>query len=228
VSRLYARVGKRACDLGLGTLGLLVLLVPGALIALAIAIDSRGSVLFVQKRVGIRGREFSMFKFRSMVAGSEFAGKGALVERNDARITRVGRWLRKTSLDELPQILNIVRGEMSFIGPRPALPFQAAQYSESQRRRLDVHPGITGLAQVNGRNTIPWEERIRFDCLYVERMSPRLDLEILARTVRVITHPKDQIAERATFGERPGDAPRRAGEADAPAGSKPATSGRRP
>jgi len=204
---------KPFLDRALGFLGLLVLLVPGALIALAIALDSRGPVFFVQRRVGLRGVEFPMWKFRSMARGSEFAGTGILVAKNDARITRVGKLLRRTSLDELPQIVNIVRGEMSFIGPRPALPFQVAQYTPEQRRRLEVRPGITGLAQVNGRNAIPWDVRIRHDCAYVERVSFLTDLAILLRTFRVISDPKDQIAERATFGQRPEDASARSGAA---------------
>ena len=150
--------------------------------ALAIKLDDRGPVLYRQKRVGQDGREFELLKLRTMVVGAEGQGAGWAVDRGDPRITRVGRALRRLSLDELPQLWNVVRGEMSLIGPRPTLQYQVDQYSPHQRRRLDVRPGITGWAQVQGRASLPWEERIELDVWYVEHRSPWLDAKILART----------------------------------------------
>ena len=150
--------------------------------ALAIKLDDGGPVLYRQKRVGRDGREFELLKLRTMVVGAEGQGAGWAVDRGDPRITRVGRALRRLSLDELPQLWNVVRGEMSLIGPRPTLQYQVDQYSPHQRRRLDVRPGITGWAQVQGRASLPWEERIELDVWYVEHRSPWLDAKILART----------------------------------------------
>ena len=150
--------------------------------ALAIKLDDRGPVLYRQRRVGKDGREFELLKLRTMIVGAEGQGAGWAVDRGDPRITRVGRALRRLSLDELPQLWNVVRGEMSLIGPRPTLQYQVDQYSPRQRRRLDVRPGITGWAQVQGRASLPWEERIELDVWYVEHRSPWLDAKILART----------------------------------------------
>jgi sugar O-acyltransferase (sialic acid O-acetyltransferase NeuD family) len=157
-----------------------------AAIAIAIRIDSPGSPLFLQERIGAGGRAFTIFKFRTMRSGREHDGLGVSTAPGDDRITRVGRWLRATSLDELPQLLNIVLGEMSFIGPRPTLRYQVEAYSPRQQRRLLFRPGITGWAQIHGRNTIPWSERIELDVEYVERFSLGLDLRILWRTLRVV------------------------------------------
>jgi lipopolysaccharide/colanic/teichoic acid biosynthesis glycosyltransferase len=142
----------------------------------------RGSVLFRQTRVGKDGRDFELLKLRSMVVDAERTGAGHAVDRGDRRITRVGRLLRRTSIDELPQLWNIVRGDMSVIGPRPTLRYQVERYSERQRRRLDVRPGLTGWAQIHGRATLPWAERIELDVWYVEHRSPRVDLRILLGT----------------------------------------------
>jgi lipopolysaccharide/colanic/teichoic acid biosynthesis glycosyltransferase len=150
--------------------------------ALAIKLDDGGPVLYRQRRVGKDGIEFELLKLRTMIVGAEGQGAGWAVDRGDSRITRVGRALRRLSLDELPQLWNVVRGEMSLIGPRPTLQYQVDQYSPHQRRRLDVRPGITGWAQVQGRASLPWEERIELDVWYVEHRSPWLDAKILART----------------------------------------------
>ena len=150
--------------------------------ALAIKLDDGGPVLYRQRRVGKDGTEFELLKLRTMIVGAEGQGAGWAVDRGDPRITRVGRALRRLSLDELPQLWNVVRGEMSLIGPRPTLQYQVDQYSPHQRRRLDVRPGITGWAQVQGRASLPWEERIELDVWYVEHRSPWLDAKILART----------------------------------------------
>jgi len=143
-------------------------------------------VLYRQRRVGLGGRDFDLLKLRTMVVGAEHQGAGLAVNRGDARITRVGRLLRRLSLDELPQLWNVVQGEMSLIGPRPTLRYQVEQYSERQRRRLDVKPGITGWAQVNGRASLPWEDRIELDVWYVENRSPWVDLKILTKTPRAL------------------------------------------
>ena len=153
-----------------------------AVAALAIKLDDRGPVLYRQQRVGQDGREFELLKLRTMVSGAEHQGAGWAVNRGDPRITRVGRVLRRLSLDELPQLWNVVRGEMSLIGPRPTLAYQVEQYTPRQRKRLEVKPGITGWAQIHGRAALPWEDRIELDVWYVENRSPRLELKILLRT----------------------------------------------
>jgi lipopolysaccharide/colanic/teichoic acid biosynthesis glycosyltransferase len=173
---------NRAADVALASAGLVVSAPVLAAAALAIKLEDRGPVLYRQRRVGLHGEEFELLKLRTMVVGAERQGAGYAVDRCDARITRVGRLLRRLSLDELPQLWNVVRGEMSLIGPRPTLHYQVEQYSERQRRRLDVKPGLTGWAQVHGRAALPWEERIELDVWYVENRSPRLDLRILLRT----------------------------------------------
>jgi len=152
------------------------------LAALAVKLEDRGPVLYRQTRVGKNGTDFELLKLRTMVVGAETMGAGYAVEEGDARITRAGRILRKLSLDELPQLWNVVRGEMSVIGPRPTLRYQVERYDERQLRRLAVKPGITGWAQIHGRATLPWAERIELDVWYVEHRSPALDVKILART----------------------------------------------
>jgi len=152
------------------------------LAALAIKLEDGGPVLYRQTRVGQNGVDFELLKLRTMVVGAETMGAGLAVNRGDPRITRTGRVLRKLSLDELPQLWNVVRGQMSVIGPRPTLRYQVEQYDERQRHRLDVKPGITGWAQINGRAALPWADRIELDVWYVEHRSPRLDLRILFRT----------------------------------------------
>ncbi len=139
-------------------------------------------MLFRQVRVGKDGKDFELLKLRSMVVDAERQGAGFAVDRGDARITRVGRVIRRTSIDELPQLWNVVRGDMSVIGPRPTLRYQVERYTERQRRRLEVLPGLTGWAQIHGRTTLPWAERIELDVWYVEHRSPRVDLKILLRT----------------------------------------------
>jgi lipopolysaccharide/colanic/teichoic acid biosynthesis glycosyltransferase len=153
-----------------------------AVAALAAKLEDGGPVLYRQTRVGKDGSDFELLKLRTMVVGAETMGAGLAVNRGDARITRTGRILRRLSLDELPQLWNVVRGEMSVIGPRPTLRYQVERYAPRQRRRLEVKPGITGWAQVHGRAALPWAERIELDVWYVEHRSPWLDLKILAKT----------------------------------------------
>jgi lipopolysaccharide/colanic/teichoic acid biosynthesis glycosyltransferase len=173
---------NRALDIAGASLGLVLGSPFLAAAAIAIKLDGGGPVLYRQQRVGKDGREFELVKLRTMVVGAERQGAGWAVDHGDPRITRVGSVLRRVSLDELPQLWNVVRGEMSLIGPRPTLAYQVEQYTPHQRRRLDVRPGITGWAQVQGRASLPWEERIELDVWYVEHRSPSLDLKILART----------------------------------------------
>ena len=152
------------------------------LAALAVKLEDGGPVFYRQTRVGKGGRDFELLKLRTMVVGAEKLGAGYAVEQGDPRITRVGRLFRRLSIDELPQLWNVLRGEMSLIGPRPTLRYQVERYDEHQRRRLDVRPGLTGWAQIHGRAELPWEDRIELDVWYVEHRSPRVDLKILART----------------------------------------------
>ncbi len=166
--------------------GLLCFLLPALLmIAAAILIESGRPILFVQLRVGQSGRLFQILKFRTMIQGAVQRGLATTVTRDDDRITRVGAFLRSWSLDEFPQLVNVLRGEMSVIGPRPTLDYQVARYTAYQRRRLEVKPGITGWAQVNGRNALPWVRRIELDIWYIDHFSLWLDARILFRTIGV-------------------------------------------
>jgi undecaprenyl phosphate N,N'-diacetylbacillosamine 1-phosphate transferase len=185
---------KRLIDIIIAELALVVLSPLLLLIALAIRLNSPGEVLFRQKRIGRGGRPFTLFKFRTMFVdspdlrnedGSTYNG------REDARVTRVGRFLRTTSLDELPQLFNVIAGDMSLVGPRPDLVDQASYYAPDQWRRLIVRPGITGLAQINGRNGIPWADRTRLDLEYVSNLSLRKDCQILWRTVGYVLARRD-------------------------------------
>ena len=173
---------NRAADVAVAGVGLALTSPLLGLAALAIKLEDRGPVVYRQTRVGKDGVDFEVLKLRTMVVGAEGIGAGFAVDKGDRRITRVGRVLRRTSIDELPQLWNILRGDMSIIGPRPTLRYQVEQYDEHQRHRLDIRPGLTGWAQVHGRASLPWAERIELDVWYVENRSPRLDLEILLRT----------------------------------------------
>jgi lipopolysaccharide/colanic/teichoic acid biosynthesis glycosyltransferase len=177
---------NRPLDLALAALLLVVTAPLLALAALAIRLESRGPVFYSQRRVGKDGRPFELLKLRTMVPGAESMGAGVYVLEGDPRITRVGRLLRRFSLDELPNLVNVVRGDLALVGPRPTVQEQVDRYTERQRRRLEVKPGITGWAQINGRTSLPWPERIELDVWYVEHRSLRLDLRILARTARML------------------------------------------
>ena len=157
----------------------------------AIRLESRGPVIYRQRRIGLHGRTFDVLKLRTMVDGAENIGAGLAVNEHDSRITRVGAVLRRTSLDELPNLVNVLRGEMSLIGPRPTLPVQVEQYTDRQRGRLALKPGITGWAQVNGRATLPWSQRIELDLYYIEHRSPSMDLRILWRTLAMVLGGSD-------------------------------------
>ena len=176
---------KRALDLLLGSLAFVVTAPALAVTAVAIRLETHGHAIFRQRRVGRGGRPFLLFKLRTMVTGAETMGAGLAVDSGDARITRLGAWLRRTSFDEVPNLVNVLRGHMSLVGPRPTVQVQVDRYTDRQRRRLDALPGITGWAQINGRASLPWHERIELDLWYVEHASLRLDLRILLRTAHL-------------------------------------------
>jgi lipopolysaccharide/colanic/teichoic acid biosynthesis glycosyltransferase len=193
---------NRVVDVGLAGAGLVLATPFLAAAVLATKLEDHGPVLYRQTRVGKDGVDFQLLKLRTMVVGAETQGAGYAVDRGDPRITRVGRILRRTSIDELPQLWNVLRGEMSIVGPRSTLRYQVERYDERQRHRLDVRPGLTGWAQVHGRASLPWAERIELDVWYVEHRSPLLDLKILLRTPLALV---GGIYKGATGGWRSGD-----------------------
>ena len=176
----------RALDLAIALPAVVITAPLVAVLALAVRLESPGDPIYRQRRVGRDGAPFQIYKLRTMVSNAEFQGAGLAISADDRRITRMGRLLRRTSLDELPNLWNVVRGEMSIVGPRPTLEGQVEQYTERQRGRLAVKPGITGWAQINGRASLPWPERIELDLWYVEHRSLALDLRILRRTARQV------------------------------------------
>lgn len=182
---------RRAIDIAV-SLGVLVLASPVLLAAIvAVRLESPGGAIYRQRRAGLRGHPFDVLKLRTMIDGAESIGAGLKIDAEDPRITRVGAFLRRTSIDELPNLVNVLRGEMSLIGPRPTLPVQVEQYTERQRGRLAIKPGITGWAQVNGRASLPWPERIELDLYYIEHRSLALDVEILRRTAASVLGGSD-------------------------------------
>ena len=195
-------MATRAFDILIAAAALAVTSPLLALCALAIRLETPGAVVYRQRRVGRNGEPFEMLKLRTMVSGAEHKGAGLAVNEGDPRITRVGAILRRLSLDELPNLVNVLRGEMSIVGPRPTVQVQVDQYTDRQRRRLEVKPGITGWAQVNGRASLPWHERIELDVWYVDHRSLKLDLQILARTVRMLA-TGDGLYKGETGGLKP-------------------------
>ena len=187
---------KRGLDLSASALSLVLLALPFAAIALAIKLDSQGPVFFRQQRAGKNGKPFRVWKFRTMVVGAIRQGLGVTVARDDARITRVGRFLRNFGLDELPQLLNVLTGEMSVVGPRPTFLYHVGHYDAVQKMRLLMKPGITSLAVVSGRNALSWEERIKLDVWYVEHWSFGLDLRVLVSTLWVVL-----VTRRGVYAE---------------------------
>jgi lipopolysaccharide/colanic/teichoic acid biosynthesis glycosyltransferase len=197
-------VSGRLIDLALAS-ALLVLSSPALIAAIvAIRLESRGPALYRQRRVGVGGRPFELWKLRTMVPGAEEMGAGIYIVEGDPRITRVGRLLRRLSLDELPNLINVLKGDMALVGPRPTIQEQVDRYTGRQRRRLAVKPGITGWAQVNGRTSLPWPERIELDIWYVEHRSLWLDLRILAKTARMLVTGHGLYSEDPYQGWRPG------------------------
>ncbi len=177
---------KRLLDLVIGGVAALLAAPVIAICALVVRLDSKGPVFYRQKRAGYKGKEFEIVKLRTMIVGAETMGAGMAVDEGDSRITRVGGFLRRWSLDELPNIVNVLRGEMSLVGPRPTLPEQVADYDDRQRGRLDAYPGVTGWAQVQGRAALPWSERIELDLWYIANWSLALDFKIIIATVRMV------------------------------------------
>ena len=186
MGRAVSSLAKQAFDRSISALALLLLPLVFILIAAAIKIAMPGPIFFRQVRVGRRGREYQVIKFRTMVVDAQKKGLGLLIDKGDSRIPPLGRFLRRWSLDELPQVWNVLKGDMSLVGPRPTVPSQVAQYTERQRRRLECLPGLTGWAQVNGRNELSWPERIELDIWYIDHWSLALDAKILFRTPELL------------------------------------------
>jgi len=205
------RAMKRIVDVLVSGIALLVLAFPFAAVALAIKLDDRGPVFFRQERVGKGGRGFRVWKFRTMIVDAVSKGLGLNVSHDDSRITRTGRVLRNLGLDELPQLLNVLTGEMSLVGPRPTLVYQVERYDAFQRRRLEVRPGITSLAVVSGRNALSWKERIDLDVWYIDHWSLWLDLRILAKTLWVVLVKREGLYGKGgvndPFVEPPNESP---------------------
>jgi lipopolysaccharide/colanic/teichoic acid biosynthesis glycosyltransferase len=205
----------RAADLVIAAVSLILLAPFLLLAAIAIKLESRGPVLYRQPRVGKDGRVFELFKLRTMREGADPVGVGTAVTADDPRVTRVGRFLRRFSLDELPNLINVLRGEMRIVGPRATLPAQVELYTPRQRRRLDLRPGVTGWAQIHGRAGIPWEQRIELDVWYVEHRSLRLDLKILARTPAALLSGVGNTSPDPYAGSSPDSPLRKAAEREA-------------
>lgn len=198
---MYRTCIKRILDTAIALLVLVVTAPVLLAAAIAVKIDSEGPVLFRQKRLGLGGKEFEMYKFRSMVVNAEHTGSGVYSGKGDARVTRVGRFLRATSIDELPQAVNILKGDMALIGPRPPLtyhPWPLGEYTEEQRHMFDVRPGITGWAQVHGRKDVEWHERIRLNNWYVDHVSFGLDMKIFFMTIGKVLSNADNENKGAT------------------------------
>lgn len=180
---------KRIFDFALSLISLIILLPILLIISIIIKLDSKGPVFFKQERLGKNGKVFLIYKFRTMVDNAEDIGTGLFTNENDPRITKIGSFLRKTSLDELPQLINVLKGEMSIVGPRPPVPYypyKYEDYSDEQRLRFSVLPGITGYAQVNGRNEVEWDERIEYDVYYAKNWSLVLDIKVILKTFKIV------------------------------------------
>ena len=193
---MYKKFFKRLIDVTIAALGLLILGIPMLVVALVVKLDSPGPVLFKQQRIGKNGKVYSRYKFRSMKVGAEHTGSGVYSGKGDPRVTRVGKFLRASSIDELPQFINILKGDMSFIGPRPPLtyhPWHYEEYTQEQLRMFEVRPGVTGWAQVNGRKEVEWNKRIELNVWYVDHLSLWLDLKIIFMTVfKVVTNANNE------------------------------------
>lgn len=186
MNKQIQKIVKRLIDFLGALIGAIILSPFFLIVAILVKLDSKGPVFFRYERIGKDGREFISYKFRSMFKDAINKGLGIEIAENDSRITRVGAFLRRWSLDELPQLINVLKGEMSLVGPRPALPHQVEKYSEFEKKRLKMKPGITGWAQVNGRNLLSWKERIKLDIWYIENWSLWLDFKILLMTPKIV------------------------------------------
>lgn len=206
---MYKHFFKRLFDILIALLGLIIAAIPMLFIAIAIKLNSKGPVIFKQERVGKKGKVFKIYKFRSMCVGAEQTGSGVYSGKGDARVTKVGKILRATSLDELPQFFNLLKGDMSLVGPRPPLtyhPWTWDKYTEEQKRMFEVRPGITGWAQVNGRKDVEWNKRIKLNVWYVDHVSLWLDIKILFMTVFKVFSNADNENKGATVVSAPTDA----------------------
>lgn len=198
---MYQKFGKRAIDTVLSVVALVILSPLLAVTVVAIKVTSPGPALFRQQRLGLHGKEFTIYKFRSMTVGAEHTGSGVYSGKGDTRVTKVGRFIRATSIDELPQLVNIIAGDMAIVGPRPPLtyhPWPIDQYTEEQFHMFDVRPGITGWAQVHGRKGVEWHERIKMNVWYTRHMSLMLDIKILFMTVFKVLRNEDNVNTGAT------------------------------
>ena len=193
---------KRSCDIFLALIAIIILSPIMLVTAIAVKLDSKGPALFKQDRLGLGGKVFKIYKFRSMCQGAEHTGSGVYSGADDMRVTKVGKIIRATSIDELPQLWNILKGDMSFIGPRPPLtyhPWEIGEYTKEQLHMFDVRPGITGWAQINGRKDVEWHRRIELNCWYVDNMSLWLDIKILFMTVFKVLKNEDNVNVGATL-----------------------------
>ena len=202
---MYKNIIKRFFDIVLSSIAIALTALPMLIVAIAIKVESRGSIIFKQDRIGKDKKVFKIFKFRSMCMNAEHTGSGVYSGKGDSRVTRVGRFLRATSLDELPQLFNVLAGKMSFIGPRPPLtyhPWNIEDYTEEQLRMFEVRPGITGWAQVNGRKNVEWNERIRLNVWYVDNISLVLDIKIIFKTFFKVVTNADNLSEKNTVSNK--------------------------
>ena len=198
--RIYFAI-KRILDVIFSLLGLIILSPILLITAIAIKLESRGPIIFKQKRIGKDGVVFNIYKFRSMIVGAEKIGTGVYSKKDDNRVTKVGKFIRMTSIDELPQLVNILKGEMSIIGPRPVLtyhPWKYEEYTKEQLKRFNVRPGVTGWAQVHGRKDVEWNERIKLDVYYVKNISFWLDIKIFFKTILQVLSMKDNVNRNET------------------------------
>lgn len=206
---MYAKVVKRMIDICVALIILIIGFVPMCIVAVLIKLDSPGPILFRQKRIGKNGKVFTILKFRSMRQGAEHTGSGVYSGKGDARVTRVGKILRATSIDELPQVINILRGEMSLIGPRPPLtyhPWPYKEYTEEQKRMFEIAPGVTGWAQTHGRKTVDWNNRIKLNVWYVDHISFLLDLKIFIMTIfKVISNADNENVQETVKRKKRND-----------------------
>ena len=201
---MYKKV-KRALDVIISLVSVIILSPVFLITAVAVKLDSPGEVIFRQKRLGLNGKEFTMYKFRSMCVGAESKGTGQYSFEGDPRVTKVGKIIRATSIDELPQLINILKGDMSIIGPRPTLtyhPCKYEEYTDEQKHRFDVRPGVTGWAQIHGRKQVNWDQRIKDDVWYVRHLSLLLDIRIFFKTIITVITMKDNVNTGATVAKK--------------------------
>ncbi len=207
MNKPYLKI-KRALDIVLSIFGIIILSPLLIITSILIKLTSKGPVIFKQKRIGKDGKVFEIYKFRSMVVGAEKIGTGVYSKKGDARVTKIGKIIRATSIDELPQLFNILKGEMSFIGPRPVLtyhPWKYEEYTKEQLKRFEVKPGVTGWAQIHGRKDVEWHKRIKLDVEYVENISLKLDEEIFFKTIYQVISMKDNVNTEETFKKTKND-----------------------